>query len=80
MKDEYVWQIIPVNVCVRKYYRVYIRTEVNEELTDDEIEKRVKQMIVEDNSELDGAEDPDLEIEEQDITVCGIDRDGIFNE
>jgi hypothetical protein len=78
MDDEY--QIVPVNVGVMRYYRVYLRTPVDADLTDEEINKAVKQMIVTDNSELDGAEDPDLDIEEHDITVCGIDRDGIFSE
>ena len=78
MDDEY--QIIPVNVGVMRYYRVYLRTPVDADLTDEEISKAVKKMIVTDNSGLDGAEDPDLDIEEQDITVCGIDYDGIFNE
>ena len=78
--EENAWTIVPVNVCVRQYYRVYLRKAIGEELTDEEIEKRVKQMIVADNSELDGALDPDMEIEEHDITVCSIDHDGEFDE
>ena len=78
--DDYVWQIVPVNVCVRKFYHIYLRIPLDADPTDEEIEKLTKQMIVADNSELDGAEDPDMEIEEHDITVCGIDRDGIFSE
>lgn len=80
MVDEYVWKIIPADICVQRFYRVYLRVPLDADPTDEEITSAIKQMIVANNDELYQAEDPDMEIEEHDITVCKIDYDGIFNE
>lgn len=78
--DEYAWKIIPADVAVKRFYRVYLRIPLDSDPTDEEIKKAIKQMIVANNDELFQAEDPEMEIEENDITVCNIDYDGIFNE
>ena len=65
---------IPVDLCVRRYYRVYVT--VPDGTTDEEIRRK----IVEDtdlNQELtDATLDPSMDIEYDDITGFDIDHEG----
>lgn len=69
--------IYPVNVCIKRFYRGYV--EVDENATDEEIRSALMEQIIEkqDNALC---EDPDLEIEPQDIIDMTIDHDYIITE
>lgn len=65
---------VPVNVCVKRYYRVYV--DVSENADDDSVikAKAIDDIVKCQDSVLE--RDEDLDIEEQDIEICCIDREG----
>ena len=69
--------IVPCNVCIKRYYRVC--AEVDEDATNEEIQKTIVEDILE-NQEKALSEDPDIEIEKDDISGVGIDYDGAWTE
>lgn len=74
-KEETTVKImVPVDVEITRFYRVYI--ESTDEESFDSIRQRVRaEIIAKQDSVL--TPDPDLEIEEQDIRCVSIDYDGI---
>lgn len=68
------YKIVPVDVKVDRYYRVYVRVPACEE-SNENIKKDVKAQIVEEQDKC-LTPDPCLEIEEDDIDVIRIDWDG----
>lgn len=66
--------IVPVDVEITRFYRVYI--ESTDEETFESIRQRVRAEIL-DKQDSVLTPDPDLEIEEQDIRCVSIDYDGI---
>ena len=71
-------KIVPVNVSVKRYYRVY--AHVDDEDDNELIEDEAKKEVIENVESLDDYLDPDLEVEDSDIEICYIDRDGIMEE
>ena len=69
------YKIVPVDVKVDRYYRVYVRVPACEE-SNENIRKDVKAQIVNEQDKCLTELDPDLEIEEDDIDVIRIDWDG----
>lgn len=69
--------IVPCDVCIKRYYRAY--AEVDEYATNKEIQKAIVEAILE-NQDRVLTEDPDIEIEEDDISVVDIDHDGAWTE
>lgn len=69
--------IVPCDVCIKRYYRAY--AEVDENATNDEIQKAIVEAILE-NQDRVLTEDPYIEIEEDDISVVYIDHDGAWTE
>lgn len=63
----------PCEVSVKSFYRC--RIEVDEGATDDEIKKAINDIF--DDPEYHIEEDPDIEVEKQDIDVVKIDWDGV---
>lgn len=64
--------IVPCNICIKRFYRGYVK--VDENATDEEIRKAMVESILKyQDAEL--IEDPDIEIEEHDITAIKIDHD-----
>lgn len=53
-----------VEVAIRRFYRVFVEDE-NSDMTDEQITTKAKEMILDDESNLDL--DQEIEIEEQDI-------------
>lgn len=70
-------KIIPVNVCIKRFYRAY--AEVDENANDEEIRKAIRNAIVE-NQDNELCDDPDLEIEKDDIVYIDIDHDASWTE
>lgn len=69
--------IVPVNVCIKRFYRTYVMVDID--AADEEIRQVAKRMIVdEQESAID--DDPDLSIEEHDIVFVDIDHDGEWTE
>lgn len=66
---------VPCYVAVRKFYKCWI--EANEDVSRSEIEGKLKTTILEDPENVLTEEDPDIDLEEQDIDVVRIDWDGI---
>ena len=64
--------IIPCNICIKRFYRAYV--EVNENATDEEIRKAMIGAIIE-NQDNELTDDPDLEIEDEDIVYVKIDHE-----
>lgn len=66
--------VYPVNVSIRRYYRAYV--SVAEGSSNEQILKRCRELV---RSEQDEALtlDPDLDIEDDDITEMYIDEDGV---
>lgn len=65
--------VIPADVAIKRFYRCYVR--VPENATDGYIEYEARQMIIqEQDAEL--TLDLDMEIENHDIELIDIDRDG----
>lgn len=69
--------IVPVNVCITRFYRTYIAVDID--ATDDEIRKTTKEIIVEKQDDI-LDDDPDIDIEEHDIVFVDIDHDGEWTE
>ena len=69
--------IVPCNICIKRFYRAY--AEVDENTTDEEIRKAVTEAILK-NQDKELCDDPDLEIEEDDIVYVDIDHDGEWTE
>ena len=69
--------IVPCDVCVKRYYRAY--AVVDEDATNEEIQKAIVEDILE-NQERALTEDPDIEIEKDDISVICVDYDGAWTE
>ena len=57
--------VVPVDVCIRRYYRGY--AVVDEDASLEEIREEMQRRILEDNEEDVLEPDPDLDIEEHDI-------------
>lgn len=69
--------VVPVDVCIRRYYRAYARVEEN--ATDAEIIASVKEAI-ERNQDRELMEDTDLEIESDDFEWFEVDHDAEWTE
>lgn len=69
--------IVPCNVCIKRFYRTY--AEVDENATDEEIRKAMIEAIVE-NQDKELNEDPDFEIEDEDIVYVEIDHESEWTE
>lgn len=67
--------IVPCDVCIKRHRRAY--AEVDENATNEEIQKAIAEAILE-NQDRVLSEDPDIEIEEDDIYVVDIDHDGAW--
>lgn len=65
---------VPCYVAVKRFYKCW--AEVDEDATNAEIEEALKEAIVEDPENV-LEEDPDIDVEEQDISIVRIDLDGI---
>lgn len=69
--------IIPCNVCIHRYYRAYV--EVEENATDEQIRNMVENnIVVHQDTVL--CEDPDIEIEKEDIEWIQIDHEAEWTE
>ena len=69
--------IVPCDICIKRFYRGYVK--VNENATDEEIRKAMVESILKyQDAEL--TEDPDIEIEEHDITAIEIDHSSEWTE
>ena len=64
---------LPCDVCITRYYRTYV--DVSDDATDAEIREAVVKQILEDQ-DLVLCADPDIDIEEDDITMVSPDWDG----
>ena len=69
--------VVPVDVCIRRYYRAY--AHVDENATDKEIIESLTDAII-DNQDDVLTPDLDLEIENEDIVYMEIDYDGSWTE
>ena len=69
--------IVPVDVCIKRYYRAY--AEVDENAGDKEIIQSITDAII-DNQDAELCLDPDLEIEDGDIEWIHIDHEGAWTE
>ena len=65
---------VPVNVCIKRYYRIYVDVPVDSE--NEDVYAAVKNMIIEQGDDA-LTPDPDLEIEESDILGSDVDWDGV---
>lgn len=70
--------IVPVDISVKRYYRVYVT--IDEDDDDEMIEDLTKEQVINDIETLDKCLDPDLDVEDDDIEICYIDRDGIMED
>ena len=69
--------VVPVNLAIKRFYRAYVTVDMH--ASDEEIKQAVVEMVcAEQGSSLDN--DPDIEIEADDIDVWHIDRDGAWEE
>ena len=67
---------IAVNLCVKRYYRVYVA--VPDDASDAQIEETAKRLVTNmPTDELETCSDPDLDVEESDIDWIDIDYDSI---
>ena len=62
--------IRPVNIGITRYYRTYVT--VDSDMPDEDIQQKVRDEIVE-NQGIELQDDPDLEIEEDDIVMVNVD-------
>ena len=69
--------IVPVDVCIKRYYRAY--ANVDENATEKEILKTITDAIIE-NQDKELMPDPDLDIDEIDIEWMHIDHDGAWTQ
>lgn len=66
----------PVTVAVKRYYRIYV--DAPEDATNAEILKTAHNMVIEDTSVLEGAEDPEMTIEDDDVETLEVDNAGAW--
>ena len=66
---------VPCYVAVRRFYKCWIEVDANAERS--EIESKMKQAILDDPENALIEEDPDMDLESNDICVMRIDWDGI---
>lgn len=69
--------IIPCNVIIQRFYRTY--AEVDENATDEDIRKAMIEAILE-HQDAELTEDPEIDIEEDDIVNVEIDHDNEWTE
>lgn len=69
--------VVPVDVCIRRFYRVYVHVPENASV--DDIYEQLGEDILE-NQDKALTPDPDMEIEDHDIQWCRIDREGAWPE
>ena len=67
--------IVPCNVCIKRFYRAYV--EVDADATDEEIQEEMCNSIVM-NQDGELCNDPDMEIEPEDIVSIFPDVDGAW--
>lgn len=70
--------VVPVDVAVKRYYRVYLETD--HEMTDEELKEMARDRIIEEQDDILVTCPDDLEVEESDILFTEIDHDGIWFE
>lgn len=70
-------KIVPVNVCIKQYYRAY--AHIPENADPEQIRQAVINAILE-NGELELSPDPDIDTEEQDIVFIAPDEEGSWTE
>lgn len=69
--------LVPCNVCIKRFYRAYV--EVDADATDEEIQEEMRSSILtHQDSEL--CDDPDMEIEPEDIVSVYPDIEGAWTE
>lgn len=66
----------PVTVSVKRYYRVYV--DAPEDATDLQILEKAHDMVINDTSILDGAEDPEMDVQDEDVEAFRVDNEGAW--
>ena len=71
------YQVVPVNLKIARYYRTYVRVPM--EANAGTIEEAARKQVLEEGEKT-LEQDPDMDIEEDDIMMTDIDWDGAENE